>query len=112
MKIAVLAGGLSTERNISFISGTNVCRALRERGHRAAVADLFMGFENLNIAPEAAFDAPDGLIGTVPVSREEPDLAAVRAGRRDKSASVFGPGVLAFCRAADVVFLALHGQCG
>ena len=112
MKIAVLAGGLSTERNISFISGTNVCRALRERGHRAAVADLFMGFENLDIAPEAAFDAPDGLIGTVPVSREEPDLAAVRAGRRDKSASVFGPGVLEFCRAADVVFLALHGQCG
>ena len=40
MKIAVLAGGLSTERNISFISGSNVCKALRERGHQAAIADL------------------------------------------------------------------------
>ena len=112
MKIAVLAGGLSTERNISFISGTNVCRALRERGHKAAIADLFMGFEGIGTAPEAAFDAPDGLLDTITVSREEPDLAAIRKTRKDQSASVFGPGVLEFCRAADVVFLALHGQCG
>ena len=42
MNIAVLAGGLSTERNISFLSGVNICRALRERGHRAAVVDLYM----------------------------------------------------------------------
>ena len=112
MKIAVLAGGLSTERNISFISGSNVCRALRERGHRAAVADLFLGFESVEVAPEMAFDAPDGLLSTIPTGREEPDLEAIRASRKDQSASIFGPGVLDFCKAADVVFLALHGQCG
>ena len=112
MKIAVLAGGLSTERNISFITGSNVCRALRERGHQAAIADLYLGFENVDTAPKAAFDAPDGLLNTITVTREEPDLAAVRASRKEQSGSVFGPGILEFCGAADMVFLALHGQCG
>ena len=31
MKIVVLAGGLSMERNVSLSSGTKVCRALRAR---------------------------------------------------------------------------------
>ena len=97
MKIAVLAGGLSTERNISFISGSNVCRALRERGHQAAIADLFLGFESVEVAPEMAFDAPDGLLTTIPTGGEEPDLEAIRASRKDQSASIFGPCVLVFC---------------
>ncbi len=112
MKIAVLAGGLSTERNISLISGAGICKALRERGHQAAVVDLFFGFENLTVTPADAFDAPDGLLSAIAPSREEPDLAAIRKSRRAGSASVFGPGVLEFCAAADIVFLALHGQCG
>ena len=29
MKIVVLAGGLSTERQVALTSGTGVCRALR-----------------------------------------------------------------------------------
>ena len=82
MKIAVLAGGLSTERNISFISGSNVCKAPRERVHQAAIADLYMGFENVHTAPEDAFDAPDGLLDTISVTREEPDLKAIRASRK------------------------------
>jgi len=32
MKIIVLAGGLSTERNVALTSGTGICRALRRRG--------------------------------------------------------------------------------
>ena len=35
MKIVVLAGGLSTERAVSLVTGTSVCRALRENGHQA-----------------------------------------------------------------------------
>ena len=46
MKIVVLCGGLSTERNISFLSGTKVCKALRDNGHAAVLVDLFMGLEN------------------------------------------------------------------
>ena len=29
MKIVVLAGGTSTERDVSIVSGTEVCKALR-----------------------------------------------------------------------------------
>ena len=46
MKIVVLAGGLSGERNVSLSSGTMVAQALRDRGHRVALADLFMGLED------------------------------------------------------------------
>ena len=34
MKIAVLAGGISTERKVSIVSGTMVCRALQEKDIR------------------------------------------------------------------------------
>ena len=90
----------------------NICRALRERGHRAAVVDLYMGFEGLDLVPKDAFDVPDGLVSTIPAGREEPNLEAVRRSRADQSGSIFGKGVLEFCAAADIVFLALHGQCG
>lgn len=54
MKIVVLCGGLSTERKISFSSGTKVCAALRAKGHQAVLIDLFMGVEGVD-----GFDAED-----------------------------------------------------
>ncbi|MBF1023513.1 MAG: hypothetical protein HXK85_10675, partial [Lachnospiraceae bacterium] len=46
MKIVVLCGGLSTERKISFSSGTQICKALRQKGHQAVLVDLFLGLED------------------------------------------------------------------
>ena len=46
MKIVVLAGGLSPERNVSLSSGSKVCQALRDRGHQVALVDLFFGLED------------------------------------------------------------------
>ena len=43
MKIVVLAGGLSPERNVSLSSGAMVCEALRSKGHKVALMDLFFG---------------------------------------------------------------------
>lgn len=111
MKIVVLAGGLSDERNVSRSSGTMVAAALRERGHEVALIDMYLGMEEYDCAPEALFSAP------IPeswrkVSRTAPDLAALKRGRRLQSASLFGTGVLELCRMADIVFLALHGACG
>ena len=54
MKIVVLAGGTSTEREISIVSGTGICKALRERGHQAILVDVYCGNENLD--PVTAFD--------------------------------------------------------
>ena len=44
MDIVVLAGGLSTERDVSFATGNMVCNALRNNGHRVILLDVFMGY--------------------------------------------------------------------
>ena len=111
MKIVVLAGGLSPERNVSLSSGSKVCQALRDRGHQVALVDLFFGLEDYTCQPEELFRAP------IPdsfktVSRQAPDLEQVRASRKWKDPSAIGPGVLELCRQADVVYLGLHGACG
>ena len=50
MNIVVLAGGISTEREVSIVSGTQVCKALREKGHRAILLDVYFGNEQLQAA--------------------------------------------------------------
>ena len=54
MKIVVLAGGTSTEREISIVSGTGICKALRERGHQAILVDVYCGNDTLD--PATAFE--------------------------------------------------------
>lgn len=110
MKIVVLAGGLSPERNVSLSSGAMVCEALRSKGHKVALVDLFFGLEGTDRTVDP-FEAP------IPqafkkVSPEAPDLDQVRASRKDTSPSAIGQGVLELCAQADVVYLALHGACG
>lgn len=111
LKILVLAGGLSGERNVSLSSGTMVTEALRERGHQAALVDLYMGLEDYDCGPEELFSAPLPSAWRT-VGRQAPDLEAVKAARKWNSPSQFGPGVLELCAAVDVVYLALHGTCG
>ena len=108
MKIVVLAGGLSPERNVSLSSGCKVCAALRERRHEVAFIDMYLGTQQ---APEALFTAPIPAELTR-IGRQAPDLEQVKASRQGGGDGQFGPGVLELCRLADVVFLALHGACG
>ena len=112
MKIVVLAGGLSTEREVSLVTGTSVCRALRQNGHKAILVDLFLGLEEIPSDLETLFDAPDGLCPDTKIQVTAPDLEAVRASRKDQSGRLFGPNVLELCSLADIVFLGLHGQDG
>lgn len=58
MKIVVLAGGLSPERNVSLSSGSKVCQALRDRGHQVALVDLFFGLEDWSRSEEELYSAP------------------------------------------------------
>ena len=46
MNIVVLAGGLSTERDVSLITGNNVANALRKNGHNVILLDVFLGYLN------------------------------------------------------------------
>ena len=111
MKIVVLAGGLSPERNVSASTGVMVCEALRAKGHQAALVDMYFGLEGRNADPEMLFCEPLSEAAKK-ISPEAPDLEEVRKSRQWKSDSLFGPGVLELCQSADMVFLALHGACG
>ena len=113
MKIIVLAGGLSTERDVSLSSAAGICRTLVEKGHDAFLLDVFMGLENAPENLEDVFTLPDhGLEIVKNISTEEPDLEAVKASRPDQSDCFFGPNVIKICQAADIVFMALHGENG
>lgn len=111
MKIVVLCGGLSMERNVSITSGTLICKALRALGHRAVLVDMFYGLEDVEKPIERIFDElPE--IGEAKVDAQAPDLEQVKASRKWISRSKIGKGVLEICQMADVVFLGLHGACG
>ena len=56
MDIVVLAGGLSTERDVSFKSGSMVTKALRENGHRVIMLDVFMGYSDKEEDLTGAFE--------------------------------------------------------
>lgn len=113
MNIIVLAGGLSTERDVSFVTGGEVAKALRKNGHHVILLDVFMGYsdkeEDLNGIFERSKEVSALVTG---ISGTAPDLEAVKKSRKDQSASLFGPNVIALCRMADIVFLALHGENG
>ena len=110
MNIIVLCGGLSRERDVSIISGRHAAAALRELGHRAVLMDLFYGYTLPYEKPEDVFSADyyDDLGG---ISDEVPDLDAVKNSRPDGLGRM-GRNVLEICAAADLVFMALHGEDG
>ncbi|MEY8391635.1 D-alanine--D-alanine ligase [Lachnospiraceae bacterium] len=113
MNIVVLAGGLSTERDVSFVTGNEVAKALRKNGHQVILLDLFMGYrdreENLEGIFERSLAASVQVTG---ITGTAPDLEQVKKSRKDQSPCLFGPNVIAMCRMADIVFLALHGENG
>ena len=112
MKIIVLAGGLSPERNVSLSSGTKIAQALRSLGHSVALVDMYFGLEDYpSLAGEALYEAAFPTRWER-VDRQAPDLQEVKARRQWPGKGDFGPGVLELCQGADIVFLALHGQCG
>ncbi len=113
MKIVVLAGGTSTERDVSLISGSNIYRALKSRGHDTILVDLYLGYEGDQPVDEALFETDiDWDKDVSAISAKAPDLSHLRELRKDGGKSLFGPNVLALCNMADVVFLGLHGANG
>ena len=45
MRIVVLAGGISSERDVSILSGSKIAAALRSKGHQVVTIDPYMGYE-------------------------------------------------------------------
>jgi D-alanine-D-alanine ligase len=113
MNIIVLAGGLSPEREVSLMTGNTVSQALRERGHKVILLDVFLGYGDVGIQLDGIFDKSETVSATVSeIAEQAPDLAAIKAKRKDESASLFGPNVISLCQGAEIVFMALHGEDG
>ncbi len=110
MKIAVLAGGLSTERDVSLITGGGVCRALKEKGHQVVLIDVFLGIPG-DVSDifdrEQDTQAIQGSIRTM-----EPDIEEIKASRTGSPDGFLGENVINICRMADITFMALHGAEG
>lgn len=101
MKITVLMGGTSSERNVSLASGIRIVQALKSRGHEVTALDPAKG-----VIDQAAQDnLAKSNVGTEPPSLDE--LSRISQGS-------FLPNLTGMPEIvnADVVFLALHGGQG
>src|SRR5215212_4915905 len=101
MRVTVLTGGTSAERDVAIASAVQVVGALRSRGHEVAVVDTARGY--IPETDEAGLLS--GLVGTEP-----PSIAQLQT--LEQGLLLSGLGNLAVVRDADVLFLALHGGRG
>ncbi|MCD7826733.1 MAG: D-alanine--D-alanine ligase [Clostridiaceae bacterium] len=112
MNIVVLAGGLSTERDVSLVSAAGICGALREKGHRAVLLDVFLGYTG-EIDFDTLFETKQSLLeGDTAIQSVDSDLEKVKALRQGDTSCFFGPNVIEICRHADIVYMGLHGAEG
>jgi len=114
MKVVVLAGGISTERDVSLTSGKMIYTALKEKGHQAILLDVFLGITDEKCEDvRTVFEKEEDWAKEVGnISAQNPDLNQVKALRPDWKKNFFGPNVIRICQEADVVFMALHGENG
>ncbi len=109
MRIVVLAGGLSTERDVSISSGILVAKALREKGHDVVLLDVFTGYEENICDIDALFKQNYSFADDASVGETICDISEVKENRLDKSCRFIGTNVIEICTEADITFLALHG---
>jgi D-alanine-D-alanine ligase len=93
VKVALLMGGRSSEREISLRTGRGIAQALRALGHEVTAVDAANG-RLLPAGDEERAALPDAAVRDLPATAE---AAVVQASAVDEAA---------------VVFLALHGGAG
>ena len=112
MKVTVLAGGISTERDVSLVTSVKVCTALRKLGHKANVIDVFFGSDSYSDADEFFNDDNDlEKLGAQLKDKTDSVKDEVK-NRKAKGEGFFGPCVLEFCKESDIAFMGLHGENG
>ncbi|MEO8450431.1 MAG: D-alanine--D-alanine ligase [Gemmatimonadota bacterium] len=101
MRVTVLTGGTTAERDVAIASSVQVVAALRQRGHEVAVVDTARGY-----VPESDESAMlPAAVGTAPPPIEH----LIDLERGVLLSGLIGLPVI---RDADVLFLALHGGRG
>ena len=100
MKVLVLMGGISLERDVSLASGKAVAEALRRKGYQAVALDTA---EDSKFALENA----NQLIGDIKTA--PPDISELDKYNREQNLKILeGDDIWD----VDVVFLAFHGGAG
>ncbi|MFD7626602.1 D-alanine--D-alanine ligase [Streptomyces sp. NPDC059851] len=107
MRIVILCGGESPERDVSLASGGSVARALLERGHEVVLVDPAAEAPVL-AGPLRPGDVVDGFT----VGKEPPSGLVRRQLQQRMDAALAGGPVRELMGEADLVFLALHGGWG
>jgi D-alanine-D-alanine ligase len=111
MKIVVLAGGLSPERDVSLSSGSLIANALLENGHQVLLWDVFKKIELKDSYEDLFYKSSQGQRFSYTVPENEPDLEAIKREYGNWDALI-GENVDKICKYADLVFIALHGSIG
>jgi D-alanine-D-alanine ligase len=101
MRVTVLTGGTSAERDVALASAVQVVAALRSRGHQVSVVDTARGYIPLQDEPALL---------SAHVGTEPPPIEQLRS--LEQGLLLSGLANLAVVRDADVLFLALHGGRG
>ena len=109
MRIVVLAGGTSTERDVSISSGLLVASALRKKGHLVVLLDVFTGYEKDILDVDELFKQNYSFTDTAKVGETISDIDEIRENRRDKTNRFIGENIIDICACADITFFALHG---
>ena len=100
MRIGVLMGGTSDERDVSLASGTQVSGALRAAGHHVVSVDTVRGIMTL----EEEANLVSAGVGQLP-----PEPIALLASENERFVNILEAPELA---QVDVFFMALHGGSG
>lgn len=111
MKIVVLAGGLSPERDVSLSSGSLIANALREAGHHVILLEVYEGIDSNENEMEKLFEDKTGKPYSYIVPEVEPNLEEIKS-KNNNGDALIGRNVLKICQKADIVFVALHGAMG
>ena len=100
MKIAVLLGGTSSERDVSISSGIAIARALQNLGHNVIAIDCAFGDQQIDINTIN----PLGLVKQTPSDIEK--------RQRELNRNLFKTIDFLLTERVDLVFNALHGGYG
>lgn len=102
MKIALLTGGLSSEREVSLSSGRGILKGLRNTGHEVKVIDPINGKELVE----------EEIVFKDIVSKEYPTLDKIRQLQKESSRKLLECINSDLFDDIDLVFIGLHGKYG
>lgn len=102
MNIVLIAGGFSSEREISLSSGRGILNALRENGHNVKVIDPVYGNENI----------PEEKIFSDIIKDKYPSKRKIRKLFIEAQRNFLGCINSSVFDNIDIVFIGLHGKFG